>query len=200
MLKLILASLSPRRRDLLESVGFDFEVQPVKVSEIIDENLNPRAFASQIATRKALASIDQNNYLKSQGYLVLSADTIVALGDQIFGKPQDEEEACQILDLLSGKSHSVLTAMTFIETGSMKRVEVVDETLVQFRKLTQEEIRTYVQTKEPMDKAGAYGIQGLGAKLVASYTGSWSNVVGLPLEKLTEVIDKNGWLLHRKKS
>lgn len=200
MLKLILASLSPRRRDLLESAGFDFKVQPVKVSEIIDENLNPREYASQIATRKALASIDQNNYLKTKGFLVLSADTIVALGDQIFGKPQDEEEAYQILDLLSGKTHSVLTAMTLIETGTLKKVEVVEETLVRFRPLSQEEIRTYIKSKEPMDKAGAYGIQGLGGKLVDSFSGSWSNVVGLPLEKLTEVIDKNGWLLHRKKS
>lgn len=200
MLKLVLASLSPRRRDLLEGAGFDFLIQPVKVSEIIEQNLNPSEVASQIATLKALAAVDQNNYLKTQGYLVLSADTVVALGDQIFGKPESPDQAVQFLDLLSGQKHSVITAMTLIETGSGCSVRVFDETKVQFRKMNPEEILEYVQTGEPMDKAGAYAIQGLGKKFVSNYEGSWSNVVGLPLEKLEQVIGQNGWKLSRKKS
>lgn len=200
MLKLVLASLSPRRRDLLEGAGFDFLIQPVKVSEIIEQNLNCAEVASQIATLKADAAIDQNNYLKSEGFLVLSADTVVALGDQIFGKPETPEQAAQFLDLLSGQTHSVITAMALIETGSGRKTKVYDETKVQFRHLSQNEIRDYVHTGEPMDKAGAYAIQGLGKKFVSNYTGSWSNVVGLPLEKLEQVIAENGWKLARKKS
>lgn len=198
MLELVLASQSPRRRELLESAGFQFRVSHVEVSENTDVNLNPEENASQIATRKAKACVSNDKLLKTKGFLVLGADTMVVLGDQILGKPQSFSEAAHFLRLLSGKTHSVITGFSLIETGSTKIHEGYDETLVTFRSLTEDEIQQYVASGEPMDKAGAYAIQGLGKKLVANYSGSWSNVVGLPIEKLQEALNKNGWTVRRR--
>lgn len=198
MLELVLASQSPRRRELLESAGYQFRVSHVEVSENIDINLNPQANASQIATRKAQACVSADNSLKSRGFLVLGADTMVVLGDQILGKPQSFSEAADFLRKLSSKTHSVITGFSLIESGSTKIYVGFDETLVTFRELTENEIQEYVASGEPMDKAGAYAIQGIGRKFVTKYAGSWSNVVGLPIEKLEEALKKNGWTVHRR--
>lgn len=198
MLKLILASQSPRRRELLESAGFEFTVAHVKVSETIDENLNAEENASQIATDKAEACEDQHNYLKSKGYLILAADTIVVVDDQILGKPVDPAEAEAFLRLLSGRSHRVITGLSLIESDSPKTWRGFDSTEVVFKKLSDEEIRTYVESGEPMDRAGAYAIQGAAGKFVSEYKGSWSNVVGLPLERLESALKENGWIVGRR--
>ncbi len=198
MLNLVLASQSPRRRELLFEAGYEFTVSPVKLSENIEENLNPEENASHLATQKAQACLDQNKDLKSQGYLILAADTIVALGDQILGKPTSVEEALAFLRLLSGRAHRVITGMALVESHSGKFWQGYEQTEVEFRSLTEDEIQEYVATGEPMDKAGGYGIQGRAGKFVSSTTGSWSNVVGLPLERLERVLEENGWHIRRQ--
>lgn len=200
MLELALASQSPRRRELLLRAGFDFRVFPVKVSEIFSENLKPREVASHLATIKVQAAIEQNKPLKSPGFLILGADTIVVLGAQILGKPRDASEAADFLRRLSGTTHSVITGFYLSESGVNKSFTGLDETLVTFRKLSEDEIREYVDSGEPMDKAGAYGIQGAAGKFVSSFTGSKSNVIGLPMERLEEALLKNGWNVRRRKS
>lgn len=193
MHQLVLASQSPRRRDLLKKAGFCFHVDSVKVSEIIDKNLNPRAVAESLAQTKAQAYVNERKPLKKRGFLVLSADTIVVLGDQVLGKPKNSAEAEAFLSQLSGKTHSVITAICVHDVDRCLDVVASDETLVCFRKLSSEEISDYVATGEPMDKAGAYAIQGLGAKLVERIEGSFSNVVGFPIDLFKKLIKENGW-------
>ncbi|MBX3020840.1 MAG: septum formation protein Maf [Bdellovibrionales bacterium] len=197
MLKLVLASQSPRRRELLNSAAYEFTVSTVKVSEIFDESLNPQEVASHLATLKARACLDQHKSLNSPGYLILSADTIVVLGDQILGKPESAAQAEDFLRRLSSNTHRVMTGVALLESGSTKTWTGVEITEVKFRELSAEEIRTYVADGEPMDKAGAYGIQGDGGKFVSSVHGSWSNVVGLPLERLERALKENGWTVGR---
>jgi len=200
MYVLVLASQSPRRRDLLERAGFEFWVQSVKVSEIIEQNLNPEDLASHLATKKARAAVQVLKPLKTEGNLILAADTVVALDDKNLGKPESAEEAVQFLDLLSGREHRVITAFCLVDPISGKEVGAFDRTFVEFKKLTEGEIRTYVQSGEPMDKAGAYAIQGEGRHFVKEYRGSWSNVVGLPMEKLEEVLRREGFDVRRRKT
>jgi septum formation protein len=200
MLQIVLASQSPRRRDLLERSGFDHRVQSVKVSEIIEQNLNPVKLASHLATQKAEACLNEHKLLNQKGFLILGADTLVALNGKNLGKPESEAEAFEFLDLLSGKIHQVVTAFCLIETESGRKIVSHDETLVEFRKLSEQEIREYIATGEPMDKAGAYAIQGLGNKLVKEFKGSWSNVVGLPMEKLERVLKEEGLNVRRRQS
>jgi septum formation protein len=200
MLELVLASQSPRRRELLEGAGYQFRVSHVEVSENIDVNLNPGTNASRLAFKKATACLNSANDLNSNGFLIIAADTIVALGDRAFGKPGTFSEACETLRLLSGKTHSVITGLCLIESGSMKSWEGFEETRVTFRALSEGEIHDYILSGEPMDKAGAYAIQGAGGKFVSSYSGSWSNVVGLPLEMLEKVLQENGWNVRRRSS
>jgi len=197
MLEIALASQSPRRRELLSQAAFSFRVFPVKVSEIIDENLNPAEAASQIATVKVQACVEQNKELKQPGFLVLGADTIVVLGAKILGKPENFSQAQHYLRSLSGKTHRVITGFSLLESGSTKVWTGAEMTEVKFRILSAQEIDTYIATGEPMDKAGAYAIQGGGAKFVSSFTGSKSNVIGLPLERLEKVLQENGWNVRR---
>ncbi len=198
MLELVLASQSPRRRELLENANYQFRVSPVEVSENIEVNLNPQENASHLATKKAKACLAFYNELNSPGFLVLGADTLVVLDDQVLGKPRDFSQARDFLLRLSGKTHSVITGLSLIESCSTKSWQGFDETIVTFRDLSLAEIDTYVATGEPMDKAGGYAIQGLAAKFVSSYSGSWSNVVGLSLEKLERALKENGWTVHRR--
>ncbi len=198
-LEFALASQSPRRRDFLSEAGFSFRVFPVKVSEIFDENLNAGDQASHLATIKVRAALIEHKELKTPGYLVLGADTIVALGETLLGKPENSAEACEFLRLLSGKTHRVITGIHLAESGSTNFYTGYDQTLVEFRHLTESEITDYVATGEPMDKAGGYAIQGIAKKFVSSVKGSWSNVVGLPMERLEEVLKSNGWNVRRTK-
>ncbi len=198
MLEIALASQSPRRRELLSQAGFLFRVFPVKVSEIIDENLTPPEVASHLATVKAQAAVEQRKELKQKGFLILAADTIVVLGRRILGKPENFSEAQRFLRSLSGKTHSVMTGLTLQESGSTNFWTGTEMTEVKFRTLSEVEISDYIASGEPMDKAGAYAIQGAGGKFVSSYTGSWSNVVGLPMERLEKALKENGWNVGRR--
>ena len=197
MLEIVLASQSPRRRELLHQAGLEFRVFPIKVSEIIDENLTPEEVVPQLGTRKARACIEQHKELKQQGFLVLGADTVVVLGENILGKPANFSQACDYLRSLSGKTHRVITGFSLLETGSSNLWSGVEQTQVQFRELSEREITDYVSTGEPMDKAGAYAIQGGAGKFVSSFSGSWSNVVGLPLERLEKALKENAWNVRR---
>jgi septum formation protein len=170
---LILASSSPRRRELLSQIGVRFEVQSADLDETPHANEPPHAYVARLAVQKALA-------VALHGFQpVLGADTTVVLDEQILGKPRDANEARTLLNRLSGRTHKVCTAVALVQ-GVRQEVRVV-ETLVRFTKLRAQEIDAYIATGEPMDKAGAYGIQGLGAVFVQELHGSYSNVVGLPL-------------------
>lgn len=197
MYKLILASQSPRRRQLLAEAGFSFQVSSIEVSENIGININPEVAATTIARRKAKAWTSAHKHLKSQRILVLSADTIVAFGDRLLGKPKNFSEAKEFLRLLSGKTHSVITGFCIFAMDSGTVYEQAVVTDVTFRPLADEEISDYVASGEPMDKAGAYAIQGEGGKFVQNYQGSWSNVVGLPMEQVELALGSHGWHVDR---
>jgi septum formation protein len=198
MLRLVLASQSPRRRDLLTEAGFDFLVDPVKVSEIIDENVNPEAAVLDLALQKAMAALDRPKYLEKQGFLILAADTVVVAKDRVFGKPENKAEAVQFLTELGNKTHRVMTALYLACSGHGPTAYHVEVSHVTFRSLSPSEIQAYVESGEPMDKAGAYAIQGEGRKFVSRLEGSWSNVVGLPMEALESLLKRNGWQVSRK--
>ena len=187
---LILASESPRRRQLLSEAGFVFSVVPVKVSEIPNKNLNTNDQILDIARRKVRAAYAHLKSSHTGAFLVLSADTEVIFDKAPLGKPQDAADACRLLRLLSGKTHEVLTAVAIINSQTEKEFSQVETTQIVFRDLTDEEISQYVQTGDPLDKAGAYGIQSGGGKFVAEIRGPFDNVVGLPLKLVRELIRK----------
>ena len=197
---LILASESPRRKELLEKHHFVFQSFPVKVSEIPDKNLNVDDQILDIARRKAWAARLTYSMTGPGNFLFLSADTMVVLDNTPLGKPKDTTEAAVYLSQLSGKTHEVKTAVCLIETPSEKLTEFIVTTEVEFHNLTQKQIEDYISTGEPMDKAGAYAIQGLGRAFVKEFRGSLNNVIGLPTEKLIETIEKNKWKLLKSVS
>lgn len=181
---LTLASASPRRKDLLRSVGLDFDIVPSGIEETGD----PAEPAEALGRRWASGKAESVSMLTPNRWII-AADTIVLLEGEIFGKPQDEGEAFGMLRRLSGKVHEVITAIALAHGESrILRVQSV-RTRVKFRDLSEAEIKAYVRSGEPLDKAGAYGIQGIGAFLVHSIEGSYTNVVGLPLAETIQ------WLL-----
>ncbi len=199
MYKLILASESPRRRQLLAQAHFYFDVISVKVSEIPDKNLNVDGQILDIARRKARAALTllkSSSKTSTEPFILLSADTEVIFGQAPLGKPQDEQDAFRLLSLLSGKTHEVKTALCLIESRGEEEASHIETTQVVFRSLTPEEIWTYISTKEPMDKAGGYGIQGLGGKFVERFVGSYENVVGLPIEQVKRLLAEKKWTLR----
>jgi septum formation protein len=199
MLRLVLASQSPRRSHLLREAGYEFIVDPVKVSEIIDENLNPEAMVLSLAQRKAEVALKSPKYLKSEDILILAADTLVISKGRALGKPKNTAEAEQFLVELSGQTHAVSTAICLAVAGGGPAASHVEVSKVTFRTLSAAEIRTYVESGEPMDKAGAYAIQGEASVFVSRLEGSWSNVVGLPLEALESLLKRNGWRIGKNR-
>jgi septum formation protein len=172
---LILASASPRRREILESAGIPFETRPAEADEtpLLDETAEE--YVRRLAEEKARA-------VWRAGDIVLGADTVVAVDKVLLGKPRDGEEAARMLRLLSGRLHRVLTGVCFFD--GEKAETAVEETFVEFLPLSDEEIAAYVATGEPFDKAGAYGIQGAASKFVARIEGCYFNVVGLPIARV----------------
>ncbi len=191
--KLILASRSPRRSELLRSLGLEFEVSPSHVDEITDPDQSPEQNATNIARDKAHWVARQN-----PGCHVLGADTMVVLGQEIIGQPTDAEDAYRILSKLTGKQHRVITGVVLISPQA-EEYETAIVSTVSIKSVSENEIRSYIATGEPLDKAGAYAIQGEGAFLVESWEGSWSNIVGLPLEALTDLFKHAGFPLPKKK-
>ncbi len=176
---IILASKSPRRQLLLKELGFDFEVRTKDVDEVYPENLKREQVAIYLSELKAQAFKDE---LKIDD-VVITSDTIVCLEKNILGKPKDKEEAFNMLSLLSGKMHEVITAVTL--TSTTKQTSFFDVTEVYFKPLSEEEINHYIDNYQPYDKAGSYGIQEwIGYIGIEKIKGSYFNVVGLPVQKL----------------
>lgn len=193
MFKLILASQSPRRRKILSDAGYKFIDLPVNVSEIPDKNLNLDEQIIKIALEKAEACLNENNHLKNQDFLIIAADTMVILDGIMLGKPKDFAEAQSFLAKLSGRSHQVKTSLILLNCRTLEQEKGIATTQVYFRQLNDSEIVEYVQSGEPMDKAGAYGIQGLGGTFVNHIEGSMDTVVGFPLFLFQEMLKKHNW-------
>lgn len=185
--RLVLASASPRRVNLLEQLGLSFEVLPSGVPEDPPGGTaQPADLARGLALRKAEAVA-----LKSPDALVLGADTVVVVDGAVLGKPRDEAEAAEMLDRLQGRAHLVITGVAVVAPDGRKRVEH-EETTVWMRPLTRTQIERYVRSGEPLDKAGAYAVQGLGALLVERIFGCYYNVVGLPLGRVARLLEEFG--------
>ena len=183
---LVLASSSPRRAMLLREGGYPFAVVKASVTEELPEGILPATGVRQLAIRKAEAGLTRWLELGGDSQdVVLGADTMVVLDTQILGKPATPVEAETMLTRLSGRTHVVLTGVALISGSGRLKADVV-ETVVQFRQLDSDEIKAYVAGGEPMDKAGAYGIQGEAGRFVASIQGPLTNVIGLPMEYLAE--------------
>lgn len=205
MKKIILASQSPRRRELLAQIGLSYQVIPSTVEEKVTEK-NPERVVQELSRQKALdvAQKIRNGSIhpgEDQGereeILVIGADTIVAYQDRILGKPADKADAVRMLSMLQGSVHSVYTGVTLIsqktasrEAHDWEEYTFAEETRVHMYPMTQEEICWYVNTGEPMDKAGAYGIQGLCARFVEKIEGDYNNVVGLPVGRIWQELKK----------
>jgi len=187
MKKIILASAWPRRKELLERIGLRFEVEPSNYEEDMNSGLEPHELTQKMSLEKAEAVAS-----KCKDAIVIAADTFVVFGGQILGKPHTEEDARKMLETISGNYHSVITGFSIIDTGKNKTLSKSVETKVYIRKLTMAEIDAYVKSKEPLDKAGAYAIQGLGAVIVERIEGDYFNVVGRPLSALVEVLKQFG--------
>lgn len=187
MRKIVLASASPRRKELLEQLGLKFEVDPASDAENISQDLPPQELAVAVSVSKASAVAGRH-----KNSIIIAADTFGVLRGKIIGKPQTEAGARKMLKRLSGKVHSVITGFTVLDTGSGRIVTRSVETKVRIKKLTDEEIDAYVRTGEPLDKAGAYAIQGLGSVIVDGIEGDYYNVVGLPLAALADSLREFG--------
>jgi len=181
--RVILASRSPRRRELLSLVGIAHDVRPADIDEQYLAGEHPREHAERLAREKATA-------LDEPDAVVIGSDTIVVVGGHVLGKPRDEADAALMLRHLSGRTHTVITAVAVAWNG---RVESgVEEVDVSFHALNDADIASYIATREPMDKAGAYGIQGFGATIVARVDGDYFAVMGLPLQRLVQVFARLG--------
>lgn len=196
---LILASASPRRQELLRAAGIAFSVQPTDIAEVPEEGELPTACAERLAREKALTVADSHPH-----DFVLGADTIVVVDNQILGKPRDASDAARMLRSLSGRNHLVTTGVCLVtpmekaspsqsatkQSGPSTRITVVrsETTIVTMTPITEDEIRSYVATGEPMDKAGAYAIQGMASRWISRIEGDYSNVVGLPVSLVCRML------------
>lgn len=187
MKKIILASSSPRRKELLELTGLGFSVSVSDYEENLNLSLRPRELARFLSRKKAETVAD-----RYKNALIIAADTFIVFKGRALGKPLDEDDAMKMLSDLNGKSHSVITGFTIIDTGSGKRISRSVETKVYFKKLSMVEIKSYIKTGEPLGKAGAYAIQGLGSVFIEKIEGDFFNVVGLPLSTLVESLKRFG--------
>ena len=186
--RIILASASPRRAQLLQQIGVEFEVAPGNVTEMPHPDEAPPDYITRISRAKVIAA--------ARGFdsgLVLGADTVVVLDGQLLGKPEDEAAARRMLSQLSGKWHAVMTGVALYDIESRREVADYDKTLVKFAQITDGEIDWYLKTGEPMDKAGAYGIQGRGGLFVDEIAGNYYNVVGLPIPLVYRLARRLGY-------
>jgi septum formation protein len=188
-MKLILASTSPRRAEILHNAGFSFVVVSSAVDETPFSGESPHDHVQRLANAKAELAAARN----VGPAIVLAADTVVTLDGCIFGKPRSSDDARHMLEKLAGRRHSVLTGVTLIRLPDAERRSFVESTLVHFTQLSPEEITHYLATEEPHDKAGAYAIQGRAGRYIPRIEGCYFNVVGLPLAHLTQALADLGW-------
>jgi septum formation protein len=192
---LYLASSSPRRREILKNRNIHFDTLPLKVSEIPNENLNPLDQIRQISALKLqTAQIEIKQATRAnQPYVLLCADTEVIFEGKLLGKPASLAFAEKTLGRLSGKTHQVTTVIQLFESSQNETLELSVTTQIQFNQLTLEDIQGYVQTGDPMDKAGSYGIQNVPKHFIRSVEGSFENVIGLPIDELMKLFEKKNW-------
>lgn len=181
-MKLVLASQSPRRRELLLKMGYSFEVVVSQYEEVIDPKWSVEDVPQNLALHKAK---EVYNRIPGEN-IVIGCDTIVTIDDEILGKPKDREDALRMLKKLAGREHRVISGLCVI---TPKKTCLTKEiSYVKFKRMSESDIEDYVSTGEPMDKAGGYGIQGIACKYIEGYRGSYNNIVGLPTEALTEIL------------
>ena len=178
-MKILLASGSPRRRELLSGMGLEFDICTPSFDEGSVSGFSPEITVEKLSLGKALSAV-------TDGAVVIGSDTVVALDDIILGKPSDEKDAFRMLRMLSGRTHYVCTGVAFVGNG--KNIVFHEKTAVHFKELTDDEIIAYVKSGEPMDKAGAYGIQGKGAMLVSGIEGDYFTVVGFPVCRVAQTL------------
>jgi len=183
MKRIILASNSPRRKELMKLMGFDFKIMAPEVEEVINPNMEHDDLVMDLAFQKAYAIFKDH-----KEEIVIGFDTLVVIDDFVLGKPKDEAEAKLYLNLLSDRTHRVITGCAILTKGYSKSFH--SDALVTFYKLSETEIDEYIKTQEPMDKAGAYGIQGYGSKFVKSIKGDYYSIVGFPIGKLYQELKK----------
>lgn len=181
-LKVVLASASPRRKELLSLIFNEYDIRPADCDEALPEGIKAQEAVEYLSLIKNKATVE----ICDENSLVISADTVVAVEGEILGKPQDKEDARRMISLLSGREHQVFTGVTLSLKGNFKTFS--EKTDVVFYKLTDKEIEDYISTEEPYDKAGAYGIQGKAGLLVKAVNGDYYNVVGLPVARLKREI------------
>ncbi len=202
MLTLVLASQSPRRRDLLKKAGFQFHTHSMEISEIINENLRLDEALMELARQKSEVLLASGKLAEFKDFLLLSADTVVVLDGEVIGKPVDLLDAAQKLRRLSGRSHFVKTAICLSELKTPRHDPLKVETRVEtsevfFKKLSGDEIKNYVSSHKPLDKAGAYGVQDMPEGYIERIDGNIDNVMGLPVKLIEELLKKNGWRVRR---
>lgn len=183
--KLVLASASPRRAEILRTVGWPFEILAVDVDETRRRDEEAATYVERLARGKAQAAAE----VTVAGSTIIGADTVVVIDEQILGKPLDDEDARRMLRQLSGRWHQVLTGVAFIDGASAEGRVAHETTEVKFAPMSEDEIDWYVASGEPMDKAGAYAIQGLGARFIEGIRGDYFNVVGLPVRLLYQLVN-----------
>lgn len=202
MSQIILASQSPRRKELLEQIGLEFEICPAKGEEMITKTI-PEEVVMELSKQKAeevaamVSSFAEGHQeiTTPTDLLVIGADTVVAYDGKILGKPVDEADAKRMLQMLSGNTHSVFTGVTLVlidKSGRAGELVFYEKTDVKMHKISEEEIERYLESKEPMDKAGSYGIQGRGAIFIEEIEGDYNNVVGLPITRIYQELKKIG--------
>jgi septum formation protein len=191
-MKLILASASPRRAEILRNAGIEFEISSAGVDESPLGNELPGDYVRRLALAKALSAAE-DNHGRTGETLVLGADTVVVVGAEILGKPSSPDNARRMLRSLSGKIHEVHTGLALLRNPGPKQYVVEEITRVHFAPLADQEIEEYIATGEPFDKAGAYAIQGVGGRYVTRIEGCYFNVMGLPLARLYSLLRESGW-------
>lgn len=183
-MKFILASKSPRRREILSNVGMEFDIVVSNSEENCEDSLSPEEFVMELSRQKASAVAGQTSY--TEDFLIIGSDTVVVFEGEIMGKPKDKEDAERMLSLLSGKSHSVFTGVTLLGVADGKEINhsFYEETIVHFNEMNKEDIDWYIGTGDPFDKAGAYGIQGPCSAFIKGIEGDYFTVMGFPVARL----------------
>ncbi len=192
---LILASASPRRQELIRLLGFPVEVAPSDVDESVEDGWTPTRIVEELSLRKALTALDRLQTGDGERSIVVGSDTIVVLDGRVLGKPADDGEAAEMLRSLQGRPHEVYSGLALVDASAPEKRSVAHrKTRVWMKTMDERRIRSYIATREPRDKAGAYGIQGYGATLVERIEGDYFTVVGLPVSLAADLLERDfGW-------
>lgn len=193
MPKLILASASPRRKDLLKQIGLEFEAYPADIDENSLGYMDAGKYAEEMSRRKALMVAKDFYGATDEEHLILGADTTVEIDGTILGKPEDYDDAVRMLESIQGKWHRVITGITLVNAKNREVLTDSEMTRVKIRSMTPEMIQAYLRTGESLDKAGAYGAQGYGSLIVERVEGCFFNVIGLPIYKLSRLLEQQGF-------